>query len=80
MSHYVNIYGEPTTNPDAMTHCTACKRLLTADAYREEAECVCGADLTTAESIITGRMLREAREAVDAELAEWTRLNSRGAP
>ncbi len=72
----VDIYGEPTTNPDAMAHCTKCHKLLDAEEYSEDGECVCGADLTAHDAISTGRMLRAEIERVDAEMAEWTRLNT----
>lgn len=73
---YCDIYGEPTDNPDAATHCAKCARILTADQYCEEAECVCGADLTCPDSIITGRMVNAERERLDKEMEEWTKLNT----
>ncbi len=71
-----DIYGEHTTNPDAMVHCAACRKLLGAEAYSEEGECDCGADLTSPDAISTGRMIRAERERADAEMAEWTRINT----
>lgn len=79
MRHY-NIFGDETTNPDEFIYCTACKREIDAGVNYEEGECRCGAALDSAESIITGAMMRKELEAMNSVYDEWVALNRKATP
>lgn len=71
-----NIMGDETTDVEQFVHCAACFHIADGGEWEEWVCKKCKRDLTGSESVITGRELREKREAVDRELAEWTQLNA----
>ncbi len=74
MTTHYNIMGDETTNPDEFVHCIKCGSECPGpeEAHWEESECPkCGASLDSAESLITGHMLRLERERLEKD---WNAL------
>ncbi len=72
---YFNIMGDETTDPEQFVHCAKCLRVCEGGECEEWVCKKCGRDLTGPESVVTGREIREKREAIDRQMMEWTELN-----